>query len=217
MQPLIPSSLLYRFSVDCLPYPEKREGASEVSLGESWRIPLFSSLDGRVPFADFRIGWSAKGLYVFVEVRGKSRLPVCKQTAILESEGLQLWIDTRDTHNIHRASRFCHWFVILPCGGGAKGTDPVSTMLKINRARDFPKTFGQARLQVKSQVSATGYWLSVFLPGNALDGWDPAEHRRMGFNYLVQDKELGSQPLAIGSEFPVSEDPSLWQTLELVD
>jgi hypothetical protein len=210
MQPLVPALLLYRFSAECLP-------ATDVSLGELYRIPVFSSLDGRNPFADFRIGWSEKGLFVYVEVLGKSRLPFCRQTAILESEGVQLWIDTRDTHNIHRASRFCHWFVILPAGGGVKGTEPLATMLKINRARDFPKTFGQARLQVKSQVSASGYSLSVFIPGSALDGWDTAEHRRMGFNYLVQDKELGSQPLAITSEFPISEDPSLWQTLELVD
>ena len=41
------------------------------------------------------------------------------------------------------------------------------------------------------------------------------ETDRLGFSYLIADRELGSQSLAIGPEFPVLEDPSLWGTLEL--
>jgi len=33
----------------------------------------------------------------------------------------------------------------------------------------------------------------------------------------VNDRELGWQTLAMGPELPIMEDPSLWQTLHLVD
>ena len=31
-----------------------------------------------------------------------------------------VWIDTRNTQNIHRAGRFCHRFAFLPVGAGGK-------------------------------------------------------------------------------------------------
>ncbi len=52
------------------------------------------------------------------------------------SDGLRVWIDTRDTHNIHRASRFCHQFVFLPTGGGPRLDQPVAEQTLINRARE---------------------------------------------------------------------------------
>ena len=58
--------------------------------------------------------------------------------------------------------------------------------------------------------------MSIHIPKMALGGWDPDEHPKLGFNYAVIDRELGDQTLAVGREFPISEDPSLWQTLELV-
>lgn len=209
--------MLYRFSVDCLRFDGKWQKPGGVDLDERYTIPVFSSLDNRRVFADLRIGWNDMGLFVNLAVTGKTQAPWCRPTQLLESDGLQLWIDTRDTHNVHRASRFCHWFVFLPNGGGSKRDEPIASMLKINRARDFPKSFGQATFSMNAKQTSAGYSMSIHIPAGAMDGWNVQDHRKLGFNYSVFDRELGTQCLAIGSEFPVTEDPSLWQALELVE
>jgi len=60
------------------------------------------------------------------------------------------------------------------------------------------------------------YRLEAFFPVTALNGYDPAEHSRLGVYYYVRDSELGDQFLSVGWDFPFGEDPSLWAVLELV-
>jgi hypothetical protein len=69
---------------------------------------------------------------------------------------------------------------------------------------------------VRSEKRIDGYLLQACVPAEALTGFDPAEHGRLGFTYAVVDRELGWQTFSIGPEFPFVEDPSLWGTLELV-
>ena len=142
---------------------------------------------------------------------------MCIRDRLLDSDGIQIWVDTRDTHNVHRASKFCHWFVLLPIGGGVDGKKPNASMLKINRSKDDSPTINRHKIEVASKVTKTGYQIKAFIPGKALNGWDANEHRLIGFNFVAVDRELGQQTLAIGPELPISEDPSLWQTLELVE
>ena len=61
------------------------------------------------------------------------------------------WIDTRDTHNIHRAARFCHYFVFLPSGGGNRLADPVAAQMLINRAREQADPVRPGMLGVRSR------------------------------------------------------------------
>ena len=133
------------------------------------------------------------------------------------SDGLTVWIDTRDTHTIHRASRFCHQFMALPTGGGAKRDLPLRGMLPIHRARENPKPVDPETLSVSAKAQKGGYTLSLFVPAAALTGFDPAEHTRLGFTYLVNDGELGQQTFTCPADFPIAVDPSLWGTLELVE
>jgi hypothetical protein len=215
-RPLLASSFLFRFSVPCLRCATLWSPRG-VELGEAFAVPSFRELDGEPVFADLRIGWGAAGLSFVLQVTGKSQSPWCRATRIEDSDGLQLWIDTRDTHNIHRASRFCHHFVFLPFGGGRSQTDPVTRLVPINRARENPKPVADAVIQARSEARPGGYVLQGHIPAKALTGYDPAEHPRMGFCYGVADQELGWQTFSLGPEFPISEDPSLWGTLELVD
>ncbi len=214
---LIAPTMLFRFSMNCHRVTDAWDKKTGIELDERCRLPVFSELDEGQAFADVRAGWSETGLFFSVAISGKQQTAWCRGTQLLESDGLQLWIDTRDTHNIHRASRFCHWFLCLPTGGGSRRNAALGTMLKINRARDVPRTFGQAKVLVSGALHNDGYRMSVHIPGNAMDGWNPEEHRNLGFSYAVIDRELGCQSLAIGPDMPVAEDPGLWQTLILVD
>jgi hypothetical protein len=211
---LLASTFLFHFSVPCRRC-DGRWSAKGLELDAGYGVPSFGELDERPLFAELRIGWNPAGLVFNVRVVGKSQSPWCRAARIEDSDGLHLWIDTRDTHTIHRASRFCHQFAFLPFGGGLRQEDPVARMLTINRAREYPKSINDSLLRAVSRRLNDGYELHGYIPAEALTGYDPAEHPRLGFCYAVIDRELGWQTFSLGSEFPIQEDPSLWGTLEL--
>jgi len=212
---LLSPTFLFHFSVPCR-YRRTVWNATGANLEPKFRLPSFGELEGKTLFADVRAAWIRTGLSLTVRVAGKKQTPWCRASRAEESDGLHLWIDTRDTHNIHRASRYCHRFAFLPAGGGPQFQQAVATWLPINRARDNPKLVAPGSLPVCSQMQADGYTLDAHVPAAALTGFDPAEYPRVGFCYAVVDRELGWQTLNVGTEFPFQEDPSLWGSLELV-
>lgn len=117
MSALLPTRFLFRFSAACR-YRDPLWTAEGAGLDESYRLPQLAELEGRAAWADVRAAWSEAGLAFAVHVRGKKQPPWCREGRADDSDCLQIWIDTRDVHNVHRAGRFCHRFVFLPCGGG---------------------------------------------------------------------------------------------------
>lgn len=214
-EPLLDSTFLFRFSVPCLRC-DFRWSAKGIELGPEHGVPSFGEFEGRRKFADLRIAWSEEGLLFTVQVTGKRQSVWCRSSRIEDSDGLHVWVDTRDTHNIHRASRFCHRFAFLPTGGGASEDQPFGRLLPIDRARENPKSIGDAALRVRAAVSRNGYSLQAHVPAAALTGFDPREHSRLGFTYAVIDREQGWQTLSMGPQFPIDHDPSLWGSLELI-
>jgi len=213
--PLIPPRFLFRFSGP-LHYREKLWTADGASLGPQFALLNPAALDGRRALAEVRMAWSNDGLAFSLTVEGKRQPVWCRESRLDDSDGLQLWIDTRDTQTIHRASRFCHRFAFLPAGGGRSYTDPVADQMLINRARENARPVRPKDLQVRGQVRPGGYTLSGLVPAGALTGFDPAEQSRIGFTYQLLDRELGLQTFSVGEGFPYAEDPSSWATLELV-
>lgn len=213
---LIPPTMLYRFALPCRKVNGTWNARTGIQLSDEYIMPSLGSLDGQRPFADVRAGWSEEGMFFTVDVSEKQQSIWCRETQLMESDGFQVWLDTRDTHNVHRATRYCHWFLFLPTGGGSKRDTAVGNMLRINRAKDDPKTLNQVKPKVVARLKHGGYAMSIHIPKMALGGWDPDEHPRLGFNYAVIDRELGDQTLAVGNDFPISEDPGLWQTIDLV-
>ncbi len=216
---LLAPRFLFRFS---LPVKRKTPVWGKTSLGESYRLTDLAALDAGTAnqepsFADVRMAWDTDGVAISLAVTGKGQALWCRESRIEESDGLVVWIDTRATHNIHRASKFCHSFAFLPAGGGRKSDEPLADQLLINRARENARPVRPRELQVTSKIKKTGYELSAFIPAVALGGYDPANHRSLGFTYAVYDRELGLATFATGPTFPFQEDPSCWATLELVD
>lgn len=211
----ISKNLMFRYRIPCFRLTEKPSAGSE--LGETYRIPSFGEFDKLQSYADLRMGWLPDAIYLSLTVKGK-QLPVrCREVDLLRSDGIQLWFDTRATHNVHRATKYCHWMMLMPTGGGAKQGEAVGRMIKINRSKEDSPSMNRGKLVVQGKIEKTGYRLTAQISSTCLFGWDSIEHRQIGFNYSVIDAELGWQVLAIGPEFPVLEDPSLWQTLMLVE
>jgi hypothetical protein len=212
---LLPTRFLFRFAAPCL-YDARIGSHPPGELGPQYRLPSLGELEGQPAFADVRAAWSEAGLALSVRVEGKKHPNWCRETRLEDSDSLQVWIDTRDTHNIHRASRFCHRFIFLPGGGGRNFETPLADQLLVDRARENANPVRPGHLQIHCEKRLGGYVTSAFIPAPALTGFNPADHPRLGFTYFVFDRELGQQTFSSGSEFPFASDPSLWGTLELV-
>jgi hypothetical protein len=173
-------------------------------------------VEDRRNFAEVRLAWNELGLGLQVEVKGKQQLLQGDVSRPRGSDGVTLWIDTRDARTSHRASRYCHQFHFLPIGGGPDHDEPVFVQTKINRAlQDAPLTTATS-VPFRCRHRKGGYLLEAFLPAAVLNGFDPEQNPRLGFYYAVRDAELGDQVLSVGPEFPYWEDPTLWSVLELV-
>ncbi|HEX7376568.1 MAG TPA: hypothetical protein VF278_05620 [Pirellulales bacterium] len=213
--PLLPASFLFRFALPCR-YKTSLWTDRGAELDDTFRLPELTAIDAQHTFAEMRVAWSEAGLAFDAVVRGKRQQPWCREARPDDSDGVRLWIDTRDTHNIHRASRFCHQFIFMPGGAGRGLDEPCADQVLINRARENAKPVRPGVLRVLREKLADGYRLQGLVPAAALTGFDPVENPRLGFTYAVVDREIGEQTLHCPSDFAYREDPSLWSTLELV-
>src|SRR6266436_5567726 len=216
---LLAPRFLFRFAVPVARHSPIWKPAG-VARDESYKLLSLAELDRgsdnqERSFADVRMAWAPEGLLFNVRVEGKKQPPWCRDSRLDESDGVQVWIDTRATLNIHRASKYCHRFAFTPVGG--RQGEPLSDQLLINRARENARPVRPRELQVVSKITKTGYALAAFIPAVALGGYDPAQHRQLGFTYAIFDRELGRQTFATGSGFPFEEDPTCWATIDLAD
>ena len=218
MPPLIPNRFLVRINHTCpqiASMPGDDPEGPLVPLPESARLQNHAALDGGTNFADMRLGWNELGLGVWCEVRGKQSDPSGDADRPRLSDGLTLGIDTRDVRTSHRASRFCHQFHFLPTGGGSDKDEPAFVPAKINRALQDAPLPSPADVPFRVTSLSDGYRIEAFIPAGALQGFDPEQFPRLGIYYHVHDQELGDQYLSVNGDFPVAEDPTLWEPLDL--
>ncbi len=218
MPPLVPNRFLVRVSHPCVYVKDvpRDDGDRLLDLPDAARLNNFAELDAQKNFADVRLAWNELGLAVQLTVKGKDRPPAGDAERPWGSDGMTLWVDTRDARASHRASRFCHQFHLLPAGGGPDKDRPAFAQTKINRALQDAPLCGPADVAFRCTKLKGGYRIEAFLPAAVLNGFDPEQHPRLGVYYHVRDQELGDQFLGVSADFPVADDPSLWEPLELV-
>ncbi len=214
---LVPQAFWFRVSAPCgrvEGFP--RAKGRLLDLPESSALPDLGALEGAGSWAKGRAGWNAAGLGFAFEVleKGGPISPAPERASGLD--GVQLWIDTRDTRNVHRATRFCHRFAatLVPAAGRSLGVEVARK--PIARAIADAPLAPLAEVQARAERTVSGWRLELFFPADCLHGFDPETNRRLGFSYQVTDPDRGDQYFGVGREFPVGEDPSLWATLELV-
>ena len=231
MPALVPNRFLIRVAHPCV-YVKSMpltgdEDTQLVDLPETARLNNFTALDDGKNFADVRIAWNELGVGVQVVVKGKDQVTTGDAEKPRTADGLWLWLDTRDARVSHRASRYCHQFYLLPTGGGPDKEEPAFGQTKINRALQEAPLCTPSDVLFRCHNTPSdvlfrchklkgGYRLEAFLPASTLSGYDPEQHPRLGVFYQVRDQELGDQTLSVNSDFPFTDDPSLWEVLELV-
>ena len=223
MPDVVPHPFLFRFSFRvkrCDELPKR--GKRLLDLSTDFALPDLSELRGVRAFGEVRMAWNDEGLGINVQVGGKKHPPVAEERTPTMPDGVQLWIDTRNTQSIHRASRYCHHFCFAPTGGSRDGEQPFGVQLPIAQAREVTPLAAKGSLLVNAEILSDGYRLEAWLRREQLQGFDPAADReagsptKLGFYYEIRDSELGNQPLTVDASFPFAHDPSLWSTLELI-
>jgi hypothetical protein len=220
-KPLLPQSFWFRIAATCPridEIPRNDDPVRLLDLPAPSAIPAFSQLDGRTSWAEVRVGWNPRGLGIAILADEYSDA----QLAAGRPEGfadVHLWVDTRDSRNVSRATRFCHRFTarLTPLRGGRKQLGVEIAQRPIARASAESPICSPDLILSKSELSRAGWMLEIFLPSQALHGFDPETNRRLGFAYQVSDHVRDDQFLGVGRDFPLGENPSLWATLELRD
>lgn len=217
MQP-VPSRFLIRLARKCLHHPgvPLAKGDCLLDLSSEFTLANLCGLDGQEEFAELRMCWNAQGLGIQATIKGKKQPPEGDQTRPRSSDGITLWIDTRDSRSSHRATRYCHQFHFLASGAGPDREDACFVQSKIHRALQDAPFCNPSEIMFRCNTEPGGYFMEAFLPAQALAGYDSEECPRLGFCIQVHDRELGNQIYDSTLDFPFSEDPSLWSQLILV-
>ncbi|MBD3675419.1 MAG: hypothetical protein HUJ26_18040 [Planctomycetaceae bacterium] len=215
---LIPNAFLFESQQTIQKLPKKPARRNSLKpLSGKYALDTLQTLDDFTPFARLSLGWHPEGLQIDCRVEGKQGALKCDPDQPTTSDGLHLWIDTRNTPGVHRANRFCHQISVWPSGGGKNKQEPIVQQVEIARCREKSPLADPELFWAKSTIEKTGYELSVWIPADALNGYDPEESPVCGFFYAVRDRELGLQTPSVGEEFPFASDPSLWHSIELTD
>ena len=61
------------------------------------------------------------------------------------------------------------------------------------------------------------YQMEIRLPADGMNGFQPREFSRLGFNYVLRDVERGVQSWAVGRDPALVHDPSTWGSVELTE
>src|SRR6516225_1081057 len=172
--PLLPHRFLVRITYSCRHLNAMpREVDCLLDLPADCRIDNFAAMDGEKNFAEVSLAWNELGLGLQVEVKGKEQDPKGDVARARSSDGVTLWIDTRDARAGHRASRTCHQFHFLPTGGGDDKDEPAFVPAKIHRALQDAPLASASAVPFRCEMVKGGYHIEAFLSSAALTGFDP--------------------------------------------
>lgn len=217
---LLPQAFWFRPALVCLRADDiPQEKGPLLDLPETYALADFEGLEGRESWSEVRAAWNARGIGFEFRVKGKKGPIVHLPTQPASfSDGVELFLDTRDTRDVHRGTRFCRHFVFGLIADNKKGLTAVVEQRKIPRAlADAPAIDLDKVLTLAERIGAKDWRLEVWFPAEALNGYDPETNRRLGISYQVNDSERPSRFLTVGRDFPIGEDPSLWLALECQD
>jgi len=184
--------------------------------GPHFLVPALVEMEDQLPLADVYCAWNADHFMVAFDIPERFGPLRCDQAQWWKLDGVRICIDTRDTRDAKRATRFCHFFYVLPTGGGPRRNQPVIGLHRMSRAKEPPPAVDLAQIQLAARTARRGWSVEVAIPASSLSGWNPSEHPRIGFFYKVKDTQLGSQHLTVDDELGWNADPSTWATGVLV-
>ncbi len=192
----------------------------EWRLNDEHAIPPLSSLSNGLGFAKTYLAWTGTGLYFQSRLKPPSgKLSVTESSKHLaRTSHISLYIDTRWSPGVHRATSYCHRFDFII--NRPSSSEPIQRghgeLNQIQRARAAPTDVHPSQISVGSFLEPDGIEIRAFLKGETLTGYAPDEHQEIGVFFTINDSLLGNQILARTLQSPYFEDPSLWCRAKLI-
>lgn len=212
----VPQRRYFNFAFPChyRPNPPPMDGKLK-NWPKRFLVPDLMPLEGRTSFADIFMAWNETGIYFAVHLKEKTNPITVNPDRPESADSFEVWLDMRDARNVHQATRYCHQFVFLPGGGGRGGKQPVARPVNITRGPEKARLCDPEILQAAVQAVRQGYALEIAIPSEALHGFNPAEHPRLGFTYYLNDTHRGMQWWSVNKQFRFQDNPSMWGTAVL--
>jgi hypothetical protein len=213
---IVPPSFLFQYSmavprVEAIP----RKKGSLLQLDDGCSLFVPGSMNDTDNAFGLRMAWNQEGLGIELDMPGKKLPPAGRHKDLKNSDYISLFVDTRHTANVHRATEYCLSLVVLPCDEDAD-EKPSAAFVEIAQQRASRRDRDGRKCPVQLHVRPDGYRMEIWIPTSQMFGFDEApEIGRIGFSCLIHDTELGEIPLNVGGDFPVAFDPSTWLQLEL--
>ena len=213
---IVPPSFLFQYQLsiprlDDLP----RKKGRRLQLPDTARIFVPATMNERAAGLDVRLAWNPGGLGMELIVHGKKQELSGRRHDLKHSDHVLVFIDTRHTANVHRATQFCTSMQILPSDEAADD-DPTVQFVDIAQQRGIHREQDAKKVVVAVESVSDGYRLELWIPAAQIPGFaETPEIGHLGFYVVVEDTELGQLPLSIGDDFPIALDPSTWLQLNL--
>lgn len=212
----LPRRAFFRFEMPILRREFGVAAADVKKWDAAYMLPALVEVEDEAPLADVYAGWSPEGMHFLFDVPERTTPLSCDPKQWYKKDGLRICIDTRDTRDARRQTRFCSFFYALPVGGGSQRRAAVVGVHKMSHAKEAPPPVDVSAIDVATSVRKRGYTIEVAIPASCMNGWDPEQHARIGLFYKLKDIQLGSQHLSATDELGWNADPSTWATGRLV-
>ncbi|NGX45159.1 MAG: hypothetical protein K940chlam2_00302 [Chlamydiae bacterium] len=204
LSPMLPADF-FTFEMTVHPYEKMGD-----KLKKKHQLPDLSDLLIEESFASLAIGWSAAGLRFDIEV--ERPFVEAFYPDVLRGDSVELFIDTRNLKSAGFPTRFCHHFAFLP-----KPVDGIQAVEKTRlRPDEMRELAPQELLKVESVFKRRGYQIQIFLPSEALHGYDPKVFEKLGFAFRIN--RSGGDPMHFplcSDQFEIGLHPSLWSSLKI--
>lgn len=213
---IVPPSFLFHYQLsiprmDDLP----RKKGGKLQLPDAARVFVPASLNEGAAGLEVRLAWNPDGLGMELIVRGKKSEISGRRHDLKHSDYVLVFIDTRHTANVHRATQFCTALQILPSDEAAQDA-PTIQFVDIAQQRGTHREQDAKGVVIAVESVSDGYRMELWIPAAQMPGFaEVPDIGHLGFYVVVEDTELGQLPLSIGDDFPIAHDPSTWLQLNL--
>lgn len=195
----------FAISADCFAHNPKKKSF----------LPSLSFFYDQPPFAEVSLQWSEGGLYCIVNSKialSKSSFPDFRN-----GDSIELFIDTRDVKTAAFLTRYCHHFCFLPESYEENSETISAQEVTRFRGEESHPLANPELFLVETQKSKRGYTTEIFIPKEALFGYDPLQFDRLGFTYRINSASHEPQVFSVpADEVTIEASPSNWASLKLV-
>ena len=183
MSQLVPAPLLFDFQLT-IPQcgkPATKKSGRLLSLKDDATLFVPSSLESENQFASLKAAWNEDGFAFSALISGKSQPVAGSGKSLSTSDHILIWLDTRPTGNVHRATEYCQHYAIVPEDDDADGEATVQ-ILPIAQQRQSRLEPNTKLMKTRVHQKRAGYEAELWIPGSQIYGFrEIAETGRIGF------------------------------------